>query len=84
MSKLKLDPRLGLIGGVDTKVCAITGKPVSSGMIRYSLGNGYYFRVFPSKQSMVTDDLKQELQALIPQSPTKTTTKAKSSEDKQS
>lgn len=67
-----LDKRLGKIEGTDTKVCAVTGQPVSAGMIRYSLGNGYYFRVMPRAQRLVTDEFIQTMADLIP---TKTSSK---------
>lgn len=63
------DARIGQINGVDTKVCAVSGKDVSAGMIRYSLGNGYYFRVYPRYQSQVTEKLTNDLKSLISKTP---------------
>lgn len=60
------DPRLGHIDHADTKVCAVTDKAASAGMIRYSLRDGWYFRVHPNAQSKVDDDFKAKMLALVP------------------
>lgn len=60
------DPKIGHIQHADTKVCAITGQAVSDGMQRFSLRDGWYFRVKPSRVRDVDDALKASLEALIP------------------
>lgn len=60
------DPRLGQIGGIDTKVCAVTGTEVSAGMQRFSLKNGWYFRAKPSRIRNVDEAFIASMQALVP------------------
>jgi hypothetical protein len=79
MVKRTLDRRIGCIcadGTVeDTQVCAISGREVSAGMVRFVLdkdneGNSYYFRVYAGRQRDVTDAFKKEMSALIPRTKT--------------
>lgn len=63
------DPRIGQIGGTDTKLCAVTRQAVSDGMQRFSLRDGWYFRVKASRVRFANENLealKAELEALIP------------------
>lgn len=63
------DKRLGKIGGEDTKVCAKTGMEATAGMVRVSLGDGWYFRVLPKAVRLVDEAFIAEMKALIPASP---------------
>ena len=70
MAEKVQDHRLGQIGGIDTKVCAITGKEASNGMQRISLGDGWYFRVVPVRmryeEGYVDAELIKKMRSLIP------------------
>ncbi len=71
------NPKLGKIGGVDTKQCAVTGKEATNGMMRFSLGNGWYFRVIPSRISHVDEAFIEKMKALIPVSKSENVTTKK-------
>lgn len=60
------DPRLGRIGGIDTKECAVSGTEAHSGMTRFSLGNDWYFRVKASRVNQVDSAFIAKMRALIP------------------
>lgn len=64
-------PKIGHIDHADTKVCAVTGKTATSGMIRYSLRDGWYFRIHPSAQSKVDEAFIASIMALVPSEKTK-------------
>lgn len=63
---LEQDERLGLIGGDDTKICAVCEQAVSSGMITRRLHEGYYFRVHPKCQRRLADEHIFWLSTLVP------------------
>lgn len=64
--KVEQDKRLGKIGGEDTKVCAKSGREVSAGMARYSLGGDWYFRVYPKYIASIDEQFIAEMRALVP------------------
>lgn len=79
-----LDARLGYADGktkTDTRVCAYSGAPVSSGMVRFSLGGHYYFRVFAMHQRYIDDAFIADMKALIPKAKTKTMKTIEANED---